>query len=252
MVLTALRGALGFLSRLPVDHDADAWTAFRSAPVAFVLAGYVLGLVIGAPVVLAALLGLPAPTLALVYLLAVYLVTGVNHADGVADLGDALAVHGDPPERRAVMKDTTVGVGALLALALVVAGLALGALSLSGPAPLAAAGLVIATEVGAKLGLAAVACLGTASHDGFGAEFTSRAGPAQLLGPAVLALPAALLTVPSPGGLLALVAGGVTAVVAVRLADARLDGVGGDVFGAVNEFGRVFALHAGVIGWLLL
>lgn len=252
MVLTALRGALSFLSRLPVDHDDDAWNAFRSAPIVFVLAGYVVGLVVGLPVAVAVLLGLPAVTAALVYLVAVYLVTGVNHADGIADLGDAAAVHGGPGDRRAVLKDTTVGVGAVLALAVVVAGLALGALALRGRGPLSVLGLVVASEVGAKLAMAAVACLGTASHDGFGAEFTSRAGPEQLAGPVVLALPVALLTVPSLGGLVALLAGLGTALVLVGWADARLGGVGGDVFGAANELGRVLALHAGVVGWVAL
>ncbi|MFT4923567.1 MAG: adenosylcobinamide-GDP ribazoletransferase, partial [Haloarculaceae archaeon] len=28
MVLTALRGAVGFLTRLPVGHDERAWAAF--------------------------------------------------------------------------------------------------------------------------------------------------------------------------------------------------------------------------------
>lgn len=252
VVLTALRGALGFLSRLPIDHDDESWNAFRSAPIAFLLAGYVLGFVIGVPVALAALLGFPGVTVAAVYLVAVYLVTGVNHADGVADLGDAAAVHGTPEERREVLTDTTVGVGAVLTLVLVLTGLALGALGLNVRNPLQVLGLVVASEVGAKLAMAAVACLGTASHDGFGAEFTSRAGRAQLAGPALLALPAALLTVPSPSGLLALLAGLATAFALVRWADTRLGGVGGDVFGATNELGRVFALHAGVVGWVAL
>lgn len=250
--MTALRGALGFLTRLPVAHDDGAWNAFRSAPVAFVLAGYVVGLLVGVPVAVAVLLDLPAAVVALGYLVSVYVVTGVNHADGVADLGDAAVVHGTPDERRAVMTDTTVGVGAVLALALVVAGLALGALAFGSRGPLAVLGLVVASEVGAKLAMAAVACLGTASHDGFGAEFTSRAGPGQLAGPVVLALPAILLTAPSPAGLLALLAGLSTALALVRWAGARLGGVGGDVFGGANELGRVLALHAGVVGWTAL
>jgi len=263
VVLSAVRGALGFCSRLPLRHDDPDWDAFRRAPVAFPLAGYVVGLLLALPVGLALLAGLPAPVAAAAYLLVAYLVTGVNHADGVADLGDAAAVHGSPRERREVMKDTTVGVGAVLALALVVGGLALGGLALAvavrGPpfagvpvrGALAAAGLVVAAEVGAKLGMATVAAVGTASHAGIGSEFTSRAGPAQLLGPALAALPAALLTGPAVAGLAALVGGVLTALALTRWASRTLGGVGGDVFGATNDLGRVVALHLGVVVWVL-
>jgi len=165
VVLSAVRGALGFCSRLPLRHDDPDWDAFRRAPVAFPLAGYVVGLLLALPVGLALLAGLPAPVAAAAYLLVAYLVTGVNHADGVADLGDAAAVHGSPRERREVMKDTTVGVGAVLALALV-------------------------------------------------------------------------------GGVL-------TALALTRWASRTLGGVGGDVFGATNDLGRVVALHLGVVVWVL-
>jgi adenosylcobinamide-GDP ribazoletransferase len=262
VVLTAVRGALGFCSRLPVGRSEAAWAAFRSAPVAFPLAGYLLGVLLALPVGLALALGLPGPVVAVAYLLAVVAVSGVNHADGVADLGDAAAVHGTAAERRDVMKDTTVGVGAVLALGVVLVGLVLGALALAeveggppGAVGLAAAlrpvGLVVAAEVAAKLGMATVAAVGTASHEGLGAQFTSRAGAAQVAGPVVVALPAALFAFPTLAGLGALVGGVGTALALTWWADSRLDGVGGDVFGATNELGRVVALHLGVVVWVL-
>ena len=126
-MISALRGALGFLTRLPVGHDEAAFDAFRARPAAFPLAGYVVGL----PIAAAVALPLPAPTGAFALVVAVVLVTGVNHADGLADLGDAAVVHGDPERRRAVMTDTTVGVGAVLALAVGLLGLALAGLGLA-------------------------------------------------------------------------------------------------------------------------
>ncbi|MFC6836818.1 adenosylcobinamide-GDP ribazoletransferase [Halomarina ordinaria] len=251
MVLTALRGALGFLSRLPVGRDRRAWEAFRTTPVAFVLAAYPLGALVALPVALAAALPAPAPVVAFVLLVALVLVTGVNHADGVADLGDAASVHGSPADRRAVLKDTTVGVGAVLALALVVAGLALAGLALAGLPPLALFGLVVAGEVGAKLALACVACLGEAPHDGLGAAVTSRADASQLPGPTLAALPALALTGPSPAALGALAGGLAGGLAVLWWARRALGGVNGDVFGAANEVGRVCALHLGVVLWTL-
>ncbi|MFB6218244.1 MAG: adenosylcobinamide-GDP ribazoletransferase, partial [Halobacteriaceae archaeon] len=169
MVLTALRGALGFLSRAPVGRDERAWRAFRSTPAALPLAGYAIGAAVALPLALP----LPGPTAAALFVAAVYLVTGINHLDGVADLGDAAVVHGDAGRRRAVMADAELGVGGTAAVALVVfalgaAGLAVAALGLR------ALALVVAAEVGAKLAVAAVACLGSAAHEGLGAELTAR------------------------------------------------------------------------------
>ncbi|MBX0322058.1 adenosylcobinamide-GDP ribazoletransferase [Halomicroarcula sp. F13] len=248
MVLSALRGALGFLSRLPVGHSEAAWDAFTATPAAFPLAGYVVGALVAVPFLAVGLL--PAPVVAAAYLAAVVLVTGVNHADGLADLGDAAVVHGDPAERREVMRDTTVGVGAVLALGTGLLGLGLGALAAARLPLLAAVAVVLASEVGAKLAMATLACLGTPSHEGFGATILDGQGPSDLAGPLVVAVPAALLALPATA--VASVASVAVALSLNRWADRRLGGVGGDVFGATNELARVVALHAAVATWALV
>ncbi|WP_121821981.1 adenosylcobinamide-GDP ribazoletransferase [Halostella salina] len=247
--VAALRGAVGFLTRLPVGHDERAWTAFRAAPAAFPVAGYLVGALVAVPFLANPVF--PPATVALGYVVAVYAVTGINHVDGVADLGDAAAVHGDPADRREVMRDTTVGVGAVGAVGVVLLGLALGGLALAGAPFAAVVAVVVAAEVGAKTGMAAVACVGTATHEGLGSALTRNAAPRSFLLPALLAAPAALLPLPSLAPAAAL--GGALAGTAVVLQWARgaLGGVSGDAFGAVNEVGRVVGLHAGVVAWTL-
>jgi len=242
-VAAALRGGVGFLTRLPVGADETDWRGFQAAPAVFPVVGYLVGAVVAVPFVL-----LPAEPAALAYLLVLVALVGITHLDGVADLADAAVVH-DAADRRRVLKDTTTGVGAVAGVALVVAGLALAGLALADLPVRIAVGLVVASEVGAKLGMATVACVGTASHEGLGSGFTRAADPALLVGPAVAAIPAALLTGFSPAAPVAVLAGPVVAVVVVRWADAALGGVNGDVFGAVNELARLVALHAGVIAW---
>ncbi|MFC7075609.1 adenosylcobinamide-GDP ribazoletransferase [Haloarcula halophila] len=248
MVLTALRGALGFLSRLPVGHSEAAWNAFTASPTAFPLAGYVVGTLVAVPFLATG--AVPTPVVAAGYLVAVVLVVGVNHPDGLADLGDAAAVHGAASERREVMRDTTVGVGAVLALGTVLAVLALGALATAALAPLVAVALVVAAEVSAKLAMATVACLGRPSHEGFGATVVGDKRPVDLAGPLAVTIPVAVLAV--PGTAVAVVAGLAVAALVRRWAHARLDGVGGDVLGATNELARAAALHAGVAATALL
>ncbi|WP_433631861.1 adenosylcobinamide-GDP ribazoletransferase [Halomicrococcus sp. NG-SE-24] len=245
MVLTALRGALGFLSRLPVGQDRGAWEAFRRTPAAFTLAGYVIGALLAVPFVLP----VPASVGAVLFLGVTYGVTGVNHVDGLADLGDAAAVHG-AEKRRAVMKDTTVGVGAVLAVGLGVAGLALAGLGLARLPIVAALSAVVASEVGAKLGMAALAAVGSPAHDGLGAALVDQTvgGFAVAL---LLAVPAVALARPTVVGAGSVSAGLVTALGVGWWARSWLDGISGDVFGAANELARVVALHAGVVAWTL-
>lgn len=247
MVLSALRGALGFLSRLPVGQSGAAWTAFVGTPAAFPLAGYVVGTLVALPFLAVGLL--PAPVVTAAYLGAVVLVTGVNHADGLADLGDAAAVHGDPGRRREVMRDTTVGVGAVLALGTALLGLALGALAVTTLPVLVAVAVVVASEVGAKLAMATLACLGTPSHEGFGKRMVEGNGTRDSLAALVATLPVAALAAPATG--VAVGAAFLVALPVLRWAEHRLGGVGGDVFGATNELARVVALHTAVAGWHL-
>lgn len=243
MVLNALRGALGFLTRLPVGRDERSWEAFRRTPAAFPLAGYFIGVLLVVPLALPG----PAPTVALAFLVSIYLVTRINHADGVADLGDAAVVHGDREKRREVMRDTTTGVGAVLALGTVLTGLALAGLSLAALPLAAAAAVVLAAEVGAKLSMALLICLGEPAHEGMGSQFVGQ-GRRALVGPLLVALPVTLLSLPA----LAAVAGAaLSGALLERWATRRLGGVSGDVLGAANEVGRLVALHAGVVVWTL-
>lgn len=250
MVLNALRGALGFLTRLPVGRDEAAWAAFRNAPWAFPASGYVVGGFLALPLLLVET-AVPAATIALAYVVAVFAVTGINHLDGVADVGDAAVVHGDGEARRDVLKDTTVGVGGVAAIGVALLGLASGAFGVAALPVRVAAGVVLAAEAGAKVAMAAVACLGTATHEGLGSQFTERAGPSQLAAVAVVAVPAGVFTWPglqAGAALLGATAGGLLTLWSVRR---LLGGVSGDVFGVVNEVGRIAGLHAGVIAWTL-
>jgi adenosylcobinamide-GDP ribazoletransferase len=245
VVLRALRGALGFLSRLPVGHDGDSWEAFRATPVSMPLAGYVVGAFLLLPIALPG----PEPTVAFAFVVAVYLVTGINHMDGVIDLGDALVVHGGPDERRAVLKDTDVGAGGALAVAVVIAGLLAAGFALAA-LPLQAVLLVVVAEVGAKGGMALLVCFGSAPHDGLGAELTERSGPRSAVLVVASAVPAAALTWPRVeiAGAMLLVAA-LVALGSLRLARTALGGVNGDVLGATNEIIRIGTLHVGVVAW---
>lgn len=244
----AVRGALGFLTRLPVGFRDGDWDAFRTTPGAFPVVGLVAGALAAVPLLAAETLA--APTVALGYLLAVYAVTGIHHLDGVADLGDALVVHGDAERRREVLKDTTTGVGALLAVSITVVALALGGLGLAGLPIHAAVGVAIGAEVGAKFGLAGMACYGRAPAEGMGKQFTDATTAGSVVVPLVIAVSTAAIAWPHPG--VFAVAGAVAGIgLPWNWANRNLGGISGDVFGAANEIGRLAGVHLGVIAWTL-
>lgn len=245
----AIRGALGFLSRLPVGRSERAWEAFRTAPWTLAVAGYLLGALVAVPVAVGSLAPVPAVTVGLAYVLAVVALTGINHFDGVADLGDAAVVHGDAERRREVMGDTVLGVGGTLALAVVVGGLALAGVGLAALPVVAAVGLVVAAEVAGKVAMATLVALGSAAHDGFGAAVADETPPRGLAAPLALAAPAVALTLPSLAAAAALSSGVGVALALLWWARGRLDGVTGDVVGGANELARVVALHAGLVAW---
>lgn len=244
MVLTALRGAVGFLTTLPVGQTAAAWEAFADRPAVMVGVGYVLG----ALVAVSLALPLPDPVVGFAFVLAYGLFGGINHADGLLDVADGVATHGDPAEARAAMKDSSIGVGAVLALGFVLLGLYALGQTLAGAGLF---GLVIAAEVGAKLGMVTVLARGTASHEGLGSALSTSAGPQTLPLALLGAAPAALLTWPAPAGALAVLAGAGTGLLGERWARTRLGGINGDLLGATNEVGRLAALLVGVIAWTL-
>ncbi|MFC0268525.1 adenosylcobinamide-GDP ribazoletransferase [Kushneria aurantia] len=123
--------AITFLTRIPlpvrgeVDNEALArcqrW---------FALAGALIGVLAASIYLLAALLW-PLPVAALITLVALLLLTGGLHEDGLADCADGIGGARDVGARLAIMKDSRVGSYGVLALVVSFVGrlLLLGALS---------------------------------------------------------------------------------------------------------------------------
>jgi adenosylcobinamide-GDP ribazoletransferase len=272
LTVAALRGALGFLSRIPVGGGEDDWEAFRRTPAAIPAVGYPIGALLALPVAAATLLPVRVPSLTVGVAFAAWLslVTGITHLDGVGDLGDAAVVHGDADRRREVMKDSALGVGGTVALALVVVGIATAATVIADVASLSlvdAVVIVVAAEVAAKAATATLVCVGDAPHEGLGSALTEASGPRDLVGVALATAPVLLLgwsavrpdavvsIAVRPGSVVpiavVLTAAFAVAAVVFAWARSRLGGVSGDVLGATNELARVVGLHAGVIAWTL-
>ena len=246
----AVRGAIAFLTRLPVGGGEAEWAAFRSYPYTMPLVGYLVGAAAGA----AFFLPVQPTTVVAAYLVVLYGLSGITHADGLADIGDAIGAHGDRERRREVLKDSSTGVGGMLLLAVTLVVLTLGALGFAGTDAMTAFRLAVAAEVGAKLGMTLVVCYGRPAHEGLGSQLVDRVDRAAY-GPAVIVAAPAILLAPqgSTVALLgALAAGPLVAAATLTWGYRALGGVNGDVIGATNELARAVGLHLGVSLWILL
>ena len=259
--IKTFRDLLSFLTIIPLGKTEDFVETSAEAVFLFPLIGAFIGL-LGAgyflacnlivsnvlvfvdswiPYVPATFLSQLVPAVMTVALLLV--LTGLQHFDGVVDLGNAIGV-GNAEERRAIAHVWTVTYkGAVLAFfveALAVAGLFLLSWKFAFRA-------VFAAEVAAKLGMVTIMCVGKPTHKGLGSRFLSKAKRKRS---AVAFVIAGLVVFPlfgftqlglilSAGVLLVSVLCG---VLMNAVGNRVFGGVSGDMIGATNEVVRAVAV----------
>jgi adenosylcobinamide-GDP ribazoletransferase len=215
---------------------AVVWLPVVGALIAAVAASVLLGVEAGGDSAMRRLL---AATLAFAIL---GLLTGGLHLDGLADTADGLGSRRPGGEALAIMRRSDVGPMGVAALVFVVL-LQIAALAALPAGWLGAAALVLAVVTG-RVGVVIAAGTSTASArpDGFGALVAASATMRVRVVVAVCLLAAVVAGGAAAGGL-ALAARGTGAALAGllaadllrRLAQRRLGGMTGDVFGAVIE-----------------
>jgi adenosylcobinamide-GDP ribazoletransferase len=242
--LNDLRAAFSFFTILPTRRQASISEIAASC--------YLLPLVALALGLAAGLAGWGGEALfgayvaAAVMLAASLLLTGLHHADGLADFGDALMAHGDASRKVEVLKDRTFGVGALGALFItyLVSWAAMLQLITCGKG-LELVWYMIAAELGGRLALLLTALAGPPSHAGSGSEFIAAARGARGVAGIVISLTVlGLLMIPLGWTAPALTAcGSMLAALFIIFSGRRwFRGIGGDLLGASVELGGMAAL----------
>lgn len=239
--------ALSFLTRLPLPPRPMEEVARSMA--LFPLAGALVGLLLALAASGLALARLDPLLSAALLLVALYGLTGVHHFDGLVDFADAVAKKGSAEERMEVLRDPNIGAGGALAalLSLLLLGAATSHAALLAVDPTLALALFVPVEAGAKHAMVVAAALGRPLGSGSGREFIGAATAARLaisfaltaaltLGLWIAVFGADLPALLPPFALLA--AGHILPKAVVATAHSTLDGVNGDVLGAVNEVAR--------------
>jgi adenosylcobinamide-GDP ribazoletransferase len=163
--------------------------------------------------------------------------TGLQHFDGLVDLGNAIGL-GNLKERREAAHAWTVShKGAFLAIFVEF----LAVLGLFFVNAEFAFGAVIAAEVAAKLGMVTIVSLGKPTHTGLGSIFLEMAKRKRNIVAYFLAV---LIVYPVLGltGVWVVLLSVLVGVVMERVSQSVFGGVSGDAIGAANEAARAVAL----------
>ncbi len=112
-MLKGIKAGIGFLTTIPVKHDDSGFKAFFNHVHLFIVVGAIVGGLLGIAGYLLQYFMPPALVPVLV-VFAILLLTGINHLDGLSDMGDGIIASGTKEKKIAAMKDVHAGAGGIL------------------------------------------------------------------------------------------------------------------------------------------
>ena len=167
------------------------------------------------------------------------IITGIHHADGLADFADGLMVKGSKDRKLKAMKDLSTGSAGIVAIALYLIGLVI-AISLTSGFDLFKA--ILISEILAKFSMVLMASLGNSASLGSNSPFVKIMKDKKKLAIAFLIMIVPVILIGETTGLVMF---GVTVTLTIFLlvlSTRSFGGITGDVLGATNEFTRLASL----------
>ncbi len=167
------------------------------------------------------------------------IVTGIHHADGLADFADGLMVKGSKDRKLKAMKDLSTGSAGIVAIVLYLIGLII-TISLTSGFDLFRA--ILISEILAKFSMVLMASLGNSASLGSNSPFVKIMKDKKKLAAAFIIMLIPIIVIGETTGLLML---GVTVTITLFLlaiSTRSFGGITGDVLGATNELTRLASL----------
>lgn len=236
-LLDEVRVAMMMLTRLPVGRITGTVPSLAAAAWAFPLVGIVVAALAWATLSGALMLGASAPLATLAALVAMVVVTGVLHEDGLADFADGIGGGRDRAQCLEIMRDSRIGSYGVAALIFM---FALKSVALFELATLGAWPALLMVGVGSRTAmLALLIWLPPARADGLGQSASGV--PSSALLPGVLSLGLCCIPLGWASGVILMFMALAAAAVAA-LAYRRIKGQTGDVLGASQSVSETFGL----------
>ena len=175
----------------------------------------------------------------LLVVVSITIITGIHHADGLADFADGLMVKGSKDRKLKAMKDLSTGSAGIVAIVLYLIGLVI-AISLTSGFDLFKA--ILISEILAKFSMVLMVSLGNSASLGSNSPFVKVMKDKKKLAIAFLIMIVPVILIGETTGLMML---GVTVTLTMFLlvlSTRSFGGITGDVLGATNEFTRLASL----------
>ncbi|MDQ8730203.1 adenosylcobinamide-GDP ribazoletransferase [Bradyrhizobium sp. LHD-71] len=232
-LLSDLRTAIAFLTRLPMPHpDGPTPVNFVRAHRVFPIVGAAIGFAVGICYLALVALDLPRAAAAALALGISALLTGALHEDGLADVADGFGGGHDKASKLEIMRDSRLGTyGALILLVSFAVKLsALAALPETTVLPVLVACHALARGILPVM----VRALPNARQDGLAAT-AGTPTRATAAGAVTSALLIAFLVLPWPAAVVAALAATASACGMAMLAQRQINGQTGDVLGGAEQ-----------------
>ena len=169
----------------------------------------------------------------------IVIITGIHHADGLADFADGLMVKGSKEKKLNAMKDISTGSAGVIAIVLYLIGL-VAAISLTTGFDLFKA--ILISEILAKFSMVLLASLGNSAAIGSNSPFIKIMKDKKKLMAAfvIMIIPVALLG--ETTGLIMLSVVFIVTLLILVISNRSFGGITGDVLGSTNELTRLASL----------
>ncbi len=167
------------------------------------------------------------------------IITGIHHADGLADFADGLMVKGSKTKKLMAMKDLSTGSAGIVGIVLYLVGLIV-TLSLVSGFDLFKA--VLISEILAKFSMVLMACLGKSASSGSNYPFVTLMKDKKKFSAAFFIMLVPVVAIGGITGIMMLVTVVALTFFLLLLSTRSFGGITGDVFGATNELTRLASL----------
>ena len=167
------------------------------------------------------------------------IITGIHHADGLADFADGLMVKGSKANKLRAMKDLSTGSAGIVATVLYLIGLIL-TISLTSGFDLFKALLI--SEILAKFSMVLMASLGKSASLGSNSPFVESMKDKKKFSASFFMMLIPVIIVGGGAGIVMFVVVVVLTFFLLLLSIRSFGGITGDVLGATNEFTRLASL----------